>query len=113
MGMLSASGVRARAASWARTSRRVGVIGLRRRDLDGAYCNSLIQFVIQGERMLEAVTNGGVAVSAEALEISGSRARDDGVKLLRLAAFKYSSTLQHKTATPGSDAPGDTLKSDE
>jgi hypothetical protein len=51
------------------------------------------QLIIQGERMLDAVPNGGGAVTDEALKVSRCGAGDNEIGLFRLPVLEYASAL--------------------
>src|SRR5690348_3578984 len=63
--------------------------------------------------MFHAVADGGVTLAAEALEVSGRRAGNDGVGLLRLAVLEYAGPLEHEGAALGADFSHHPFQTDE
>src|SRR2546427_10357974 len=63
--------------------------------------------------MLSPVPNARGALAAQASKLSGSRARDDGIGLLRHTVLEYSSALEHKAARFPCNLPDDALEADE
>src|SRR4029077_3279156 len=63
--------------------------------------------------MLSPVPNSRRAVATQATKLSGSRARDDGIGLLRHAVLEYSGALEHKAARFPCNVPDDPLETDE
>src|SRR5258705_1028755 len=63
--------------------------------------------------MLHAVPNGGVAVAQATLQVSSRGAGDNGIGLLRLAAFEYASALENEATGLAVDSSNDPLETDE
>src|SRR5262252_1194663 len=63
--------------------------------------------------MLEAVTDGGAAFTAEPAQLAGARARDDGIGLRGLAVLEDSGALEHEAAGLAADATLDVLEAHE
>src|SRR5690349_5357476 len=74
---------------------------------------ALDQRIGQCERMLEAVAHLGDAFAGQALELTRRGAGDDGIALLRLPTLEHAGALEHETARPAAEPPGDALEPDE
>src|SRR5688572_25301237 len=63
--------------------------------------------------MLHAVPDGGTAIAAQAQQLAGTGAGDDGIGFLCLAVLEYPGSLEHKCSGPAADSSDYPLEADE
>ena len=73
----------------------------------------LRKLIIQFERMLDAMADGGFAIALETMQVTSGGSRDDRIELLRLAAFESSGALKYESARLATDSPDNSLKAHE